>query len=249
MKRIIKSFFRLLGLELRRAGTGNRVQLEDDAWGASMMHGLARMSALGIRPASVIDLGAAQGNWTRQAMRFWPDAQYLLFEPLQERENELETFRKTHPNAHLVLSAAGKQKGKVEFTVSDDLDGSGVYPDQAGTKKRTVDVATIDDEVHRLGLKPPFLLKFDTHGFEVPILEGARQTLKHTDLVVMECYGFRLSPGSLLAYEMCAHLEQYGFRLCDIVDVMRRPGDKLLWQCDLFFLPVSHPSFKRSTYL
>ncbi len=97
-------------------------------------------------------------------------------------------------------------------------------------------------------MKPPFLIKFDTHGFEVPILEGAKNVLQQTEAIVMECYGFHISENSLLLHEMCAYLEKLDFRLSDIVDVMRRPGDEFFWQCDLFFVRSSHSSFQKNTY-
>src|SRR5215467_3428989 len=35
----------------------------------------------GFVPRHIIDVGANRGNWTRTAIRFFPDAQYTLFEP------------------------------------------------------------------------------------------------------------------------------------------------------------------------
>jgi hypothetical protein len=32
------------------------------------------------------------------------------------------------------------------------------------------------------------------------------------------------------------------------VDIMRRPGDELFWQCDFFFLRSDHSYFKRNSY-
>jgi hypothetical protein len=97
-------------------------------------------------------------------------------------------------------------------------------------------------------LKGPFLLKFDTHGFELPILQGAAETLKQTNAIIMECYGFRIAENSLLFPEMCVHMEKLGFRLGDIINIVRRPGDDMFWQCDAFFLRAEHPLFNKNTY-
>ncbi|MHC5611057.1 MAG: hypothetical protein ACYTXA_08560 [Nostoc sp.] len=39
----------------------------------------------GYSPKVVLDIGAAQGSWTKLAMQSWPDAEYFMIEPLEER--------------------------------------------------------------------------------------------------------------------------------------------------------------------
>ena len=248
MKKLIRSIFLLFGVEIKKAGSSNAVTLPKTVFPGTMEEGLKRAKRRKFEPNTIIDLGAAKGTWTSLCMKFWPNAHYLLFEPLIERKNELETLKASHPNIHLSFAAAGKEKGKINFSVTDDLDGSGVYEKHDSAKLREIEIRTTDEEIESLNLKPPFLIKFDTHGFEIPILEGAKKTLSETEIIVMECYGFHISNNSLLLHQMCARLEQLGFRIADVVDVMRRPGDELFWQCDLFFLRSSDKSFERITY-
>ena len=54
-------------------------------------HGHARtdpffdcLERLGFKPRHIVDIGANRGNWTRTALRFFPDARYTLFEPQGE---------------------------------------------------------------------------------------------------------------------------------------------------------------------
>jgi FkbM family methyltransferase len=244
VKKVIKSVFRSLGIEIKRVEELSQKILKPD----TMISAMNRMKNLGIDPSTIIDLGAAEGSWSVKAMNFWPKARYLLFEPLMERKTILEKLQTVHKNVHVVYSAAGKDKGNIDFCVTDDLDGSGFYEEHKTAKIRKIDVTTIDEEVKRAGLKAPFFIKFDTHGFEVPILEGAGSTLRETEMIVMECYGFRISKNCLLLHEMCVYMEKLDFRMADIVEVMRRPGDEFFWQCDVFFLRSSHPSFLQNSY-
>jgi hypothetical protein len=103
-------------------------------------------------------------------------------------------------------------------------------------------------EVERLKLQGPFVIKLDTHGYEVPILEGAWRTLRQTHLIIMECYGFRIAQHSLLLWEMCKYLDDKGFGLVDLVDVTRRPTDGAFWQCDSFFAPKSAACFTSNNF-
>jgi hypothetical protein len=111
-----------------------------------------------------------------------------------------------------------------------------------------VPVCSIDDEIVSRGLPSPYLLKFDVHGFEMPILRGAEQTLRSTSLLIMECYNFEIAPGCLLFYDMCRHLHDLGFRVADMSEPLWRPLDRMLWQMDIFFVRADRPEFQRKSY-
>jgi FkbM family methyltransferase len=215
---------------------------------ASMAGGLLRSKNLGINPATVVDLGAAKGTWSVEARNFWPHSDFVLFEPLTEREALLKDLALKNNKFHIVTKAAGKDVENITFHVTKDLDGSGIAGNGSDTEQRTINATTVDLEIQGLNLKGPYLLKLDTHGYEVPIFEGASQVLKETQLIIVECYGFHIAPGSLLFWETCEYLDKKGFRLIDIVDVVHRPKDHCFWQCDAFFIPKHHPALKFNTY-
>ena len=102
--------------------------------------------------------------------------------------------------------------------------------------------------MRELGLPGPYLLKFDTHGFELPILNGAARTLAETEVIVMECYNFRIGPHALTFDEMCRHLGERGFRCIDLVEPMHRPRDDSFWQMDLVFVRQTRPEFAYTGY-
>ena len=207
---------------------------------------LARAAARGVAVETWIDIGASDGIWSRRAQRYFPRANFLLFEPLVEHQHALAALQRTHGFAH-VAAAAGAAPGEIAFAIDPQLDGSGVAaPGTSGT--RTVPVETIDRATTARGLHRPFGLKLDTHGHEVPVLEGAAHVLAQTNLLVIEAYNFSLVPGCLRFHELCAWLETRGFRCCDLADPMRRPTDGALWQMDLAFAPVTSPLFASNRY-
>jgi hypothetical protein len=106
----------------------------------------------------------------------------------------------------------------------------------------------LDDKIENRRLRGPFLLKLDTHGFELPILRGAARILSHSSLLVIESYNFDIAPECLRFPQLCAYLEGQGFRCIDICDVLHRPGDGCLWQFDLFFAPVTRSEFIQNDY-
>lgn len=198
--------------------------------------------------ATILDVGASDGRWSEEARRYYPRAAYLLIEAQgAPHEAALRRHCERWLNSQYVIAAAGHRVGSVHFDTSDPF--SGVARERPFEKcNELVPMTTVDAEVEARGLAAPFLLKLDTHGFEREIFEGARRTLERTNLIVVEAYNFELQRGSLRFHQLCEFLEQRGFRCLDIVDVMRRPGDGVLWQCDLFFAPASRPEFAEEGY-
>jgi FkbM family methyltransferase len=213
--------------------------------GGGMGEGFLRMREIGVLPDIVIDIGAAQGTWTKKAMRVWPNAKYELIEPLVENKFELEQVKLANSNINFHLAVAGEISGETWLEVSPDLDGSGVYG-VSTSNSRKVPMVKVDDII--ADLNGSILLKLDTHGYEMPILKGAVKAMKQSVLLIIEVYGFHISPTCLLFHELSVELEILGFRLIDIVDIMRRPGDQAFWQCDAFYIRKDHPVFKNNSY-
>jgi FkbM family methyltransferase len=207
---------------------------------------LARAAAGGAKIGTWIDVGASDGKWSLQARRHFPKSRFLLFEPLAERQAALAALQ-ARLGFEIVAAAAGAAPGTVSFEIDPALDGSGVAaPGAAGT--RAVPVETIDRAVAARGLPAPYGVKLDTHGFEVPVLEGAAHVLAAAELLVIEAYNFQLTPGCLRFHELCAWLEGRGFRCCDLADPLRRPTDGALWQIDLAFARATSPVFASNRY-
>jgi FkbM family methyltransferase len=247
MKKVLKSVVSRLGYKIEKI---QPMMITDPAIGDSMYNGLFRLRSIGLDPATIIDVGAAEGVWTEKAATVWKEADFLLFEPLKERKEQLTNLQSRSKNRiFLAFAAAGKEESEVTFHVSEDLDGSGIATDSKSVENaRTVKLTSIDTQVKVDSLAPPFAIKLDTHGFEVPILSGAEETLKNTLFIIVECYGFYIAPGSLLFWEMCQFMNSKGFRLFDLVDTMRRPGDKAFWQCDAIFIKADNPLFRNTSY-
>jgi FkbM family methyltransferase len=196
---------------------------------------------------TVIDIGASTGRWSALAMPYFPHARFVGVDPLAEREPDLKRLKARAPRFDYVLCAAGATDGgTVPMAVGADLDGSTVGGSDGAV--RQVPLHSIDGIVRMKGCPGPYLLKFDTHGFEVPILDGAAETLKTTRYIVMEVYNYRHVPGTLLFWEMCAKLEGLGFRCFNLADPMQRPLDRALWQMDLFFARKGDPVFAHDSY-
>jgi FkbM family methyltransferase len=226
-----------LGFQLTRTGESNLT---------SMRAALARSARRGPPVGTIIDVGASDGRWSEVARQSFPAASILLIEANETHRAGLESFRGRIPVSDFVIAAAGENVGRLYFDGSDPF--GGLASSHATETSSSIPATTIDHEVASRSLTGPYLIKLDTHGFEVPILAGARNTLRQTELLILEVYNFTLCQGSLRFYEMCAHLAELGFRPIDLCDPMYRPADGVLWQCDMFFARSDRAEFRHNTY-
>jgi FkbM family methyltransferase len=209
---------------------------------------VSRRAFNGLNINAVIDIGASNGSWSQNARKYFPEAFYLLIEANKIHENELIKFTSNNKNTDYILAAAGDSVGHIYFDVEDPFGGVASYS-MDNFNYVTVPVTTIDHEVIVRGLSPPYCIKLDTHGFEVPILQGAIETLKNTHLLIIEVYNFKLNSKSLRFWEMCSFLENLGFLPIDLCDPLIRPKDSSLWQMDLFFIQNNSAEFQNNRYI
>lgn len=196
---------------------------------------------------TVIDIGASDGRWSKMVFRHYSSAFYFLVEAQEVHRAALEKMKTNFSSMDYILAAAGDKNGNIYFNAGNPFGGVASYTSDISCCVN-VPMVTIDYCVSQKNLKPPFLLKLDTHGFEVPIIEGANETLKQTNIIIIEVYNFKITKNSLRFYEMCAYLEKQGFLLADICDPMRRSKDKILWQMDFVFISKNRDEFKYNTY-
>lgn len=213
---------------------------------ATMEAALARCAARSPLIRTVIDVGASDGRWSRSARRILPPAHYFMVEARPEHEPGLARTAADQDFSYQIC-AAGNREGEVYFDATE-LFGGQASDSPLEKNCIVVPVRTLDGLAAQRALQGPFAIKLDTHGYEVQILEGAREILKRTALLIVECYNFRLTAQALLAHEMCAHLGERGFRCIDLCDPLYRARDGALWQMDLFFAPASDAAFQSGSY-
>lgn len=206
-----------------------------------------RLKQRGVPFTTVIDIGASDGCWTRKLQAVFPDTGALLVEANVVHEPALAEFVAQQPGCDYVLAAAADRVGDIWFDDSDPWTGLASHePGENNTSR--LPCTTVDHEISHRELGGPFLLKLDTHGFEVPIIDGAQQTLQHTEVIIVETYNFDINAQALRFWELCDHLAQRGFRPIDLMEPMFRPGDQALWQFDLVFLRADRPEFGNPRY-
>ncbi len=244
IKRIIKDLLRKRGYEIKKIGQ-KTIHAPKNKF--SMEEGFKRCLKRGIKINTVIDIGASDGRWTEVCMKYYPDANYLLVEAQQDHLAGLNACKDRNSKIDFVLAAAGREEGTIYFENSN-LFGGLASEIPLGDNCIKVPVISMDVEIGKRKLNGPYLLKLDTHGFEIPILEGAKEVIQAAELIIIEVYNFQLTSDSLKFWEMCSYMEKLGFSPVELVDLMLRKNDEAFWQMDIFFIRSNSPLFLNNTY-
>jgi FkbM family methyltransferase len=227
LKRLVHSAFHAVGLQVRRRTPEvSRLDHFFEVW-----------RRIGPRPHAILDVGANHGNWTRAALRFFPDARFVMVEP-QERLKVHAADLLGRPNVTWVTAGVSDEVGRLMLTMPKHDHSASFLPSAAdavrsGFPQIEVPVVTLDELVKREQLNPD-IVKIDAEGFDLRALRGASSLFGKTDVFLVEC-------------SICAHLENtlavvcdvmggHGYRAFDITDLNRSPKYGVLWLTEVVFV-------------
>lgn len=206
---------------------------------------LQQAKSRGLSPQTIIDVGAAYGQFAQRCRGIFPNARYVLVEPLEEYAPFLEAVVAAIPTAEYIRAAAGSQKGQITINVHRDLVGSSLYLEQEDSSvngiPRTVPTVAIDDLIRENKWSPPYLIKVDVQGAELDVLAGATEALRHTDYVLLEVSFFQFFKEGPQFHDVIAFMKSHGFVAYDIYGPQYRPLDNALSQTDLAFVREDGP--------
>jgi len=229
-KKIIKSILSEFGLELVKVSFLER---------KTIVGALGQIKKIW-QPDVVIDVGAAFGDWSKKCSYFFPEAHYLLVEPLDEYNKKLQVVLTELKHTSSFPVALSSEEGKKVFHVHDDLVGSSLKKEVEGGKtdgtERTVPCTTLDKLTQDNNIKGNILLKLDVQGAEVEVLLGASETLKKAQCVILEVSLFKSFVEGQDFYDIVHFMKERGFVVYDVAGFLYRPFDGALSQVDLVFV-------------
>jgi FkbM family methyltransferase len=219
-------------------------------WG--LVHFFPLLKNFGFAPRNIWDVGANRGDWTREAIRYFPDAEYTLLEPQENLKKNIQDLISSGHKIRWINAGAGARPGVLPFFIgSRDVDSTFLElprVTQETVQRIEVPMRTLNEVRATLSLPIPEMLKIDAEGFDLKVLEGASDFLGTTEIVLVEAsiaqLDFENSAGALIQA-----MDAYGYRLIDITDLNRSPVHGVLWLCEFaFLLKLSHLLERASHY-
>jgi FkbM family methyltransferase len=232
MKRIVQSALSVFGLRLARMDS-------NVAPAVSLGSFFALLKRNGFDPKHVVDVGANHGNWTREAVRYFPHADYTLVEPQDELKIHVQDLIDRGLHIHWVNAGASDRSGMLTLNV-DPRDCSSTFLETPRTvevaiRRVGVPVKTLNEIVASSSFPIPNMVKIDAEGFDLKVISGASDLLGETDIFLAEvAVGQRDLENTALT--LIQKMADAGYRFVDITYIDRSPKSGVLWLCEFAFL-------------
>lgn len=199
---------------------------------------ILNLRELGFRPTTVLDIGAASGEFYKTTRKIFKDSRVILFEARKDQADKLKLLVEQDSLAQVYCEVLGAEQLQ-EVTFYSQGVGSSVYknlrkedhgvPEQRFTTK--LDMCLGEEE-----LGDRIFLKADVQGFELEILKGSKETLKNTEVMLLECSLVQLNEGCPLLTDTVEFAADLGFVPYDICSFFRGGPHGRLRQIDMVFL-------------
>jgi FkbM family methyltransferase len=203
-----------------------------------------RLHENGYRPASIIDVGAYEGNWTRLAREVFPDAEYLMVEPQASKAPLLQRLvgKAIRFEPALLSSESGRRVTFYEMET-----GSSMMPENSNVPRCETHLTTATLDQIATGLPGPTFLKIDAQGAELEILKGGSDTIRGCDMIQLEVALLPYNAGAPEVLETVTFMKQIGFVPYDFSGFTRPNGVDLV-QVDIIFARQDSP-LRRQTFV
>ena len=194
---------------------------------------------LGFDPKHIVDVGANRGTWTRNALQYFPDAYYSLFEPQAYLSASFTDLLK-NPQIKFHAKGVGASSGMMDLTTSDRDDSfsfsfTAEQAESFGVRQVKAPVVTLDEYLPTLGLPQPELVKIDAEGWDLEVLKGAESTIENAEVLLMEASVMnKMFKNSIknVVWEM----GKRDFTVFDITDLNRTQKHNALWLIEIVFI-------------
>lgn len=195
------------------------------------------MVARGYAPSALIDVGAYEGHWTRNAPAIFGEIPTLMIEPQAAKRAVLEALCRELPRTRLEAQVLAARAGET-VTFYEMETGSSMMAERSDAPRREVQLVTGTlDEV--APDTDNLFLKIDAQGAELEILAGGEATLRRASLVQLEASVANYNEGAPTLREVLAFMEERGFAMLDMAG--RSRIQEYLVQMDLLFVPSDSP--------
>lgn len=197
------------------------------------------LKKLDFQPNFIVDIGANTGTWTREALREFPDASYLLIEPQERLSENFKDLLQNEKIKYLPIGV-GNKNDILKFTIHDRDDScSFIYSEEEaatmGYEQIEVPIKTLNSIIAEHQFPHPDIVKIDAEGLDLEVLEGASELFGKTEVFLVEAaIQNKVYKNSLI--RLINTMDAAGYELYDITD-LNRPFDlPVLWLVEAAFV-------------
>lgn len=198
------------------------------------------LKQINFKVTHIVDVGANHGTWTRETLKYFPEAYFTLLEPQAQLQHSISDIIETNPKVKFHAVGAGIKEGVFKFTIVDRDDScSFSYTEEhaknMGFKQVEIPVITLNDFLPATNLPIPEIIKIDAEGLDLEVLGGATHFFGKTEVFMVEAAVMNnIYQNSVL--KMMVFMDENGYRLCDFTDLNRTVKQNALWLVEMVFI-------------
>jgi FkbM family methyltransferase len=203
---------------------------------------------LGFIPRTILDIGAYIGEWSKMAREIWPNSKIFMIEANEDLKKNLEEA--FWADGFEIALLGDKKRKKVNYyaSISEFNTGNSIFKEQTyffqNCEIRKLEMITLDSLVQKKGLKDIDLIKIDTQGSELMIIEGGKETVSKTEFILLETQNLEYNSNAPDVFEVMKKMKQFGFVLFDVVEIHYLPTGEM-FQIDMLFAKNSSKFVKK----
>jgi FkbM family methyltransferase len=174
----------------------------------------------GVELERALDIGAYRGEFTNIIKSVWPTCHVQQFEADKRNKQYLQ------PDA--VFEVLGDQEQAIKLYTIDDTgwgstSGTSIYKENTDFYKNSISslhsMKVLDSLVDMSGDWSKGLVKIDTQGSELIILQGANEFLKLNPMyILLECSYIEYNQGAPLITDVFKYMNSIGYIPIDVID-------------------------------
>lgn len=199
---------------------------------------------------SIIDVGANIGQYATLMREYGYKGKILSFEPLLDAHEKLSKSAGNDPLWEAYNYALGDKNEKAFINVAGNSFSSSILdmldithenaPELKYVDKQEITIKKLDEIFEELcDTKSSTMLKIDVQGFEKEVLEGARESLRHIDIIQLEMAVIPLYKDEMTLCDMITYLKGLNFELFSLENGYFDSTTGQLLQVDGIFWKVS----------
>ncbi|NNJ55698.1 MAG: FkbM family methyltransferase [Bacteroidia bacterium] len=180
---------------------------------------------LNLQIRTIFDVGANIGQSTKHFLFDYPEATIYAFEPFESAFGKLEDTYSANRVKCFKIALGDKNEIQEIVTFEDHLSVLNSLSKNAantnGTHKEKIEVVTGDSFANQHNIADIDLLKIDTEGYEIEVLNGFSKRLNQGNIKAILCeVGFsRLNQRNTYINDLMTHMDSLDYHLYGMYDV------------------------------
>jgi FkbM family methyltransferase len=192
------------------------------------------------------DIGAHEGNLTREINKEFLNASIYAFEPFPSSYEKLSRLAESSPNIKAFPVALSSSSGTTDFFVNNSSETNSLFPSKkvdtaidaltCSIDKITIDTLTLNEFCASHNIDRIDLVKLDTQGSELEVLKGSESLLRTQSISAIYCEVefIEIYEKQPLFNEVFRYLSMHGYTLYNFYNLNSLETGQLAWADALF---------------